>query len=144
MIPVSVQRSASLDQTAAAAASGYSFEIMPVQVRDIVTEAWDHVLGSTLEHNDGQTLSRTSRTSTETPFYDIWGNFPAAVQLADFYARYGGVTDLSVEDMIEHPSMLAQSLLLARRLSLSVRPSPPSLLLFFFPIQPPWWITVKA
>lgn len=144
MIPVPVQGSASLDQTAAAAASGYSFKSMPIQVRDIVTKAWGHVLGSTFEDNHEPALSRTSRTSTETPFYEIWGNFLAAAQLADFYARHGGVVDLSVEELIEHPSMLAQSLLLARRLSLAVHPSPPSLLLFFFPIQPPWWITVKA
>lgn len=144
LIPVPAQRSASLDRTAAAAAAGYSFETVPVQIRELVTQAWDHILGSSQEDDRGQVLSRTSRASAEIPFYDVWGSFLAAAQLAEFYGRHGGVSALSVEDIIEHPSMLAQSLLLARRLSLSVHPSPPSLLLFLFPIQPPWWITVRA
>ncbi|KAF5027126.1 hypothetical protein F66182_752 [Fusarium sp. NRRL 66182] len=144
LIPITAQRSASIDQTAAAAAAGYSFETMPVQIKKLVTQAWDQVLGSTQEERRGQALSRTSRASSETPFYDIWGSFLAAGQFAEFYARHGGISVLSVEDIIEHPSMLAQSLLLARRLSLSVYPSPPSLLVLLFPIQPPWWITVKG
>ncbi|KAH6970594.1 hypothetical protein BKA56DRAFT_661273 [Ilyonectria sp. MPI-CAGE-AT-0026] len=144
LIPVPAERSASLDRTAAAAAAGYSFETVPVQIRELVTQAWDDVLGSTQEDDRGQELSRTSRASAEIPFYDVWGSFLAAAQLAEFYGRHGGVSALSVEDIMEHPSMLAQSLLLARRLSLSVHPSPPSLLLFLFPIHPPWWITVRA
>jgi hypothetical protein len=128
-------RNKSSDRTAAAAAAGYSFANMPSQIKDVVTQAWSTIF----EPLPDQRVRRLD-ASEVTPFYDVWGSFVAAAQFAEFYSRYG--VKLSVEDIIEHPSMLAQSVLLAKHLSVSIRPSPPSIFLLLFPVHRPWWISV--
>ena len=137
LIPLPVYK-ASTDRTAAAAAAGYSFTSMPSQIKDVVTQAWSWIL-EPLPEQRVRALDNISMSDV-TPFYNIWGNFIAAAQFADFYSHYG--VKVSVEDMIEHPSMLAQSVLLAKQLSVSIRPSPPSLFLLLFPVHRPWWISV--
>lgn len=138
LAPTSPPVRKSSDRTAAAAAAGYSFESMPAQIKEVVTGAWENVLRPL----PGQRVRELDSRITEvTRFYDIWASLIAAAQFADFYARHD--VNVSVEEMIEHPSMLAQSVLLARKMGVSVRHSPPSLFMLIFPFQTPWWVSVK-
>lgn len=117
LIPLPVQGN-SADRTAAAVAAGYSFESMPMQIKDMVTRAWTTIL-EPLPDQRVRTLDSSYITGV-TPFYDIWGSLIAAAQFADFYAHHS--VDVSVEDMVEHPSMLAQSILLAKQMHVSIHP----------------------
>ena len=137
-IPLSIQN-LYVNRTTAAAAAGYSFESVPERIKDIVTQAWTTIL----EPLPDQPIHayNNSHVTGVTPFYDVWGSLIAAAQFVDFYAQYG--VSVSVDDMVEHPSMLTQSILVAKQLHISIHPSPASLFLLFFPVQMPWWISVR-
>lgn len=108
-----------VDQTATATAAGYRFEDVPARVRDIVSQAWQHILEPVpdlIVPVDEEAITAT------TCFYNVWGNLVAAAQFAEFYASRMGVS-VCAEDMIDYPTMLAQGLLLAGRSGLSVMPS---------------------
>jgi hypothetical protein len=81
--------------------------------------------GNTYSSRSGTNASPRDEPITEVKrFYDVWGSLIAAAQFADFYAGRG--VQVLAEEMIECPSMLAQSLLLAKRMHVSLPPSPPS------------------
>ena len=101
-------------------------------MKELVVRAWDHVL-------EPAAAGSTDVKGT-TRFYDIWGSLAAAAQLADFYTRRAGVK-VTVEEVVEHPTMLAQSVLLADRIGVALVVSPPSLLMLLLPLQTPWWVT---
>lgn len=48
-------------------------------------------------------------------FYDIWGNLLAAAQFVECYSQEG--IDVTMEEIIEHPSIHMQTLLLSKRMS---------------------------
>jgi hypothetical protein len=112
---------AAIDRTAAVTATGYRFEDMPAQVGDLVAQAWEYILEPV---QDQRVPTCDEPTTRVTRFYDAWDNLIATAQFADFYARRG--VQVLVEEMVECPSMLAQSLLLAERIHVSLPPSPPS------------------
>ncbi|GAB1318076.1 hypothetical protein MFIFM68171_08286 [Madurella fahalii] len=135
------------DQTAAAKIGGYRFEDMPSQVRDLVVEAWNYILKPIAGQDDDDDHPNNNnlparRETTITPvtrFYDVWGSsLIAAAQFADFYnARL--VAHVSVEEVMTHPTMLAQGVLLAGRLQLPLLLAAPlSLLSLILPIRTPW------
>lgn len=131
------------DQTAAAALAGHRFEDMPSQVRDLVVEAWDYILSPIPDqdnnHNNSLPAHRETTITPVTHFYDVWGSsLIAAVQFSDFYTARLGVR-VSVEEVTEHPTMLAQGVLLAGRMQLPLLPPTPlSLLSLILPIRTPW------
>lgn len=118
LIPLPVPK-AYIDHTIAAIAAGYSFESMPVHIKDIITQAWTAIL-EPLPNQRDSTFEIVS-ISEATPFYDICGNLIIAAQFAEFYARHG--VNVTVEDLVEHPSMLAQSILLAEQIHTSAHAS---------------------
>ncbi|KXX80428.1 Nonribosomal peptide synthetase 12 [Madurella mycetomatis] len=136
-------RTPETDQTAAAVLAGHRFDDMPSQVRDLVVEAWNYVLGPgpDQDNKDNNRIPACRGTTIThiTRFYDIWGSILiAAVQFADFYTARLGV-QVSVEEVMEHPTMLAQGVLLAGRMQLPLRPPAPlSLLSLILPIRTPW------
>lgn len=76
------------------------------KVKSMVSQAWKTVLGPS--GNGNMALYRFN-----TPFYDVWGDMIAAVQLTEHYRRNGGY-DISVEDVVQHPTMQMQTELLLR------------------------------
>jgi hypothetical protein len=94
---------------------------MPAQVRDLFAQTWEYILEPV---RDQRVPARDKPITGVTRFYDVWGNLIAAAQFADFYAGRG--VQVLAEEMIECPSMLAQSLLLAECMHVSLPPSPPS------------------
>ncbi|KAI1756763.1 hypothetical protein F4782DRAFT_280290 [Xylaria castorea] len=122
---------------AVAEVSGYSFEDMPSKVKDIVTNAWESILSPLPD----QYIRESDQPPTgNIPFYDIWGsNLIAASQFAAFYA--GHSVQVTAEEMIEHPSKLAQSILLAKRMHISLPASPlyvQLVLQLIVPLRLPW------
>ena len=117
---------ASLRADAAAIAAGYRFERVPAVARDLVTQAWRHVL----EPAPGQAVAADEAAvdPNATCWYNVWGHLVAAAQLAEFYTAQLAATSVTVvhmEDMVDHPTMLAQALLLAERLGVPVVPDAP-------------------
>lgn len=106
-----------IDHMNAALGRGLKFgEIKPV-IQRLVRNAWHSVAllpGAESESESGS-------NPTATAFYDIWGSLIAAAQLADFYNRQGGFK-VSMEEMIEYPSMLAQGWLLAAKMGMGSSP----------------------
>ncbi|EKG18856.1 AMP-dependent synthetase/ligase [Macrophomina phaseolina MS6] len=96
------------DKGAAAAASGARFENAHTGVQELVRKAWDAVLLLSAEAEE--------ITST-TCFYNVWGNLIAAAQLAEWYRREAGV-EVSMEDVIENPTMVGQAAMLEGRMGL--------------------------
>lgn len=108
-----------IDCTRAALGRGLKFEEMMPEVRVLVRNAWDYVaLLSTKADARERSVSSESTSGhdqTTIAFYDVWGSLLAAAQLADFYSQHGCLK-ISMEDVIEHPSMLAQSVLLTEKM----------------------------
>jgi hypothetical protein len=115
-------------------AAGWRFEGAPATVQALVRSACEHVLGSSMvsgqQSSEGGGVLETNSAETlvdmtSSAFYTVWGNLIPAAQLAEFYGRFGQATGgagLSMEDMITHPSMLAQAVLLAERMGVKQGP----------------------
>lgn len=105
-----------MDRTSVALASGFKFEEMVPEIQMLVRHAWDSVALSPRAATKFEAEFESGYDHTTVAFYNIWGSLIAAAQLADFYSQNGRL-QVSIEDVIEHPSMLAQTLLLAERMN---------------------------
>lgn len=70
----------------------------------LVRDAWRFVLGDDLKTRQGP-------ISDATPFYEVWGDLIAASALAKFYNESG--FRVKTEDLVDHPTMEAQKILLS-------------------------------
>lgn len=121
MIPVlarnHVDAGMPMDRTNVALARGLKFNEMVPEVQVLVRKAWESVALVPGPGTESESDSESGHDPTTVAFYDIWGSLLAAAQLAEFYNQHENLK-VSMEDMIEHPSMLAQSFLLAEKMGM--------------------------
>lgn len=99
------------DKGAAALASGARFEDADARARELVREAWDAVL---------LPAGAEDEVTPTTCFYNVWGSLMAAAQLAEWYRRGTGV-EVSMEEVIENPTMVGQAVMLEGRMGVGKR-----------------------
>lgn len=101
------------DKGAAALASGARFEDADADAgaRELVREAWDAVL---------LPAEAEDEVTPTTCFYNVWGSLMAAAQLAEWYRRGTGV-EVSMEEVIENPTMVGQAVMLEGRMGVGKR-----------------------
>lgn len=130
-----------IDRTRAALARGLKFEEMMPEIRMLVRNAWGHVaLLSNKRERSGSDESASGQGQTTIAFYDVWGSLLAAAQLADFYSQHGRLK-ISMEDVIKHPSMLAQSVMLTEKMD---KGSMGSISKRLRPVRFGWWRKRKS
>lgn len=76
---------------------------------DLVMRVWTFVLSI----DDWKTS--LGEIDIHANFYDIWGNLIAAAKFAECYSQEG--VEVTMEEIIEHPTMHMQTLLVSKRLS---------------------------
>lgn len=72
----------------------------------LVKRAWDIAFAS-------NPIKRPARFSSDTPFFEVWGDLAVAAQLANFYQDEEKLA-VSIEDIIENPTMSKQIQLLTK------------------------------
>ncbi len=76
------------------------------RVESAVRKVWNKVLAPS--------SGLSESTTNDTPFFEIWGSLIGAAYLAECYGAEIGV-DISMEEIVEHPSMRLQSELVRKK-----------------------------
>lgn len=80
--------------------------------QQLVMRVWASVL------SNGDPNTSAAEIDINACFYDIWGSLIAAAQFSEYYGREG--IDVTMEEIIENPSMQMQNMLVAKRMSAKV------------------------
>ncbi|KAF9636542.1 putative nonribosomal peptide synthase protein [Lasiodiplodia theobromae] len=108
------------DKGAAAAASGKRLaDVAGDQVQALVRRAWEDVLLATPSSDSADSEEEPVVDETTTCWYNVWGSMVAAAQLAEWYTRAlpEGVEVVTMEDVIECPTMVGQAGMLEEKMA---------------------------
>ncbi|KAF4539218.1 Nonribosomal peptide synthase protein [Lasiodiplodia theobromae] len=108
---------------AAAAASGRRLaDVAGDQVQALVRRAWEDVLLATPSSDSADSEEEPVVDETTTCWYNVWGSMVAAAQLAEWYntrALPEGVEVVTMEDVIECPTMVGQAGMLEEKMMMA-------------------------